>query len=126
MKRRIGRVDRNKKERYNGIKCVGSERLRSKRNKETANSENNDEKEERFVQRVEKRASRRRLGWPLSREQNCGCLSNPTDRNSISSCISYLPRFSPYPPRDIAVSHSFLFSVPRSQDSRPSSTTFSR
>jgi len=35
---------------------------------------------------------RRRLGWLLSREQNCGCLSNPTDRNSISSCISYLPR----------------------------------
>jgi len=31
---------------------------------------------------------RRRLsGWFLSRERNCGCLSNPTDRNSISSCV---------------------------------------
>lgn len=72
--------------------------MRSKRNKERRRSENNGEGgKKRFVQGVEKRASRRscsrrRLGWLLSREQNCGCLSNPTDRNSISSCVSHLPR----------------------------------
>lgn len=77
------------------------EKLPSKRNKERRRSENNGEGgKKRFVQGVEKRASRRsrsgrRLGWLLSREQNCGCLSNPTDRNSISSCVSHLPRCVP-------------------------------
>lgn len=64
---------------------------------------------------MEKRASprsrsrrRRRLGWLLSRERNCGCLSNPTDRNSISSCVSHLPRCVSLliHHRDIALSHS--------------------
>lgn len=99
-KGRIGRVDRNKRSDITRDKAQRAvlEKLRSKRNKEwrdpkiTAREERKDS-----CRGVEKRASRRsrrrcRLGWLLSREQNCGCLSNPTDRNSISSCVSHLPR----------------------------------
>lgn len=106
----IGRVDRNKRSDVTRDKaaedCARKVALQAKQG--MASSENNGAREERkdSCQGVEKRASRRthsrsrRLGWLLSRERNCGCLSNPTDRNSISSCVSHLPRaaFPPYPP----------------------------
>lgn len=120
MKGRIDRVDRNKRNNITRDKAQRSvlEKSCSERNKKrqapkiTAGKEKNDSCTRGWKTCVSCR-SRRRLSWLLSRERNCSCLSNPTDRNSISSCVSHLPRcvLSLSTTGDIAFSRSLSFSV---------------
>lgn len=90
-KKRLGRVDRNKSSDITEDK-MRKDSTRSctlSGTRDGASSENKSGRRRRRGDEGKKRASHCRLfGWFLSRERNCGCLSNLTDRNSISSCVA--------------------------------------